>query len=128
MLPLAERLRANAQFQQVFAEGRSFGDGAGLLALHVLRRPDDEATRQCGFTVSKKVGNAVTRNHVKRRLRESYRARLAALDRGYWAVVVARAKASEASFDDLDRSLDRALAKAGLLTASEPPKPASDAP
>jgi ribonuclease P protein component len=114
MLPLAERLRSGRQFQQVFAEGQSFADGGpGLVVLHVLKRTEG-AERQCGFTVGKKVGNAVVRNLVKRRLREAYRATLNTLPRGYWCVVVARSKAASADHAALSQALAKALVRAGL--------------
>ena len=119
MLPLAERLRSARQFQQVFAEGQSFADGGpGLVVLHVLAR-HESGERQCGFTVGKKVGNAVVRNRVKRRLREAYRAALPQLPRDFWAVVVARSRAATADHASLVRALTATLRRAGLATLPE---------
>ena len=113
MLPSAERLRAKSAFQQVFAGGQSYVDGGpGLVVVHVLRREGPE--RCCGFSVSKKVGNAVVRNRVKRRLRELYRARLPGIAAGHWLVVVARSKAAGATYGALGAALDLALRRAGL--------------
>jgi ribonuclease P protein component len=111
MLPLAERLRANAQFQQVFREGRSYAEGP--LVLNVRQVPD--AGRRCGFSVSKKVGKAVTRNQVKRRLRAAYRALLPELPRGYEAVVVARSSAATADYAALAGALRRAFQRAAMV-------------
>lgn len=111
MLPLAERLRANAQFQQVFREGRSFAEGP--LVLNV--RAADPAIRHAGFSVSKKVGKAVTRNRVKRRLRAAYRALLPELPRGFEAVVVARSSAATADYQTLESALRRAFQRAAMV-------------
>jgi ribonuclease P protein component len=113
MLPQPERLRSNQEFQRVYQGGESFVEG--LVVLYLLRLPD-EPVRQAGFSVSKKLGNAVVRNRTKRRLRDSYHQALPALPRGYAAVFVARKAAAGADFAALDRAMRKVLARAGLLT------------
>lgn len=112
MLPLEERLRANAQFQQVYKQGVSFADNA--VVLYCLRLPDPEV-RQAGFSVSKKVGGAVVRNVIKRRLREAYRSVLPVLPKGVALVFVARKSSADADFAKIEKSVRGALRKAGLL-------------
>lgn len=112
MLPLEERLRANAQFQAVYKQGTSFADGA--VVLYCLRL-EDPTVRQAGFSVSKKVGGAVVRNHVKRRLRDAYRQMLPQLPGGLALVFVARKSSAEADYEKLEKSVRGALTKAGLL-------------
>ena len=63
--------------------------------------------------MSKKIGNAVTRNKVRRRLREAFRAELPRLRRGLY-VVTARDAAAEADFARLSQSLRYLLRKQGL--------------
>lgn len=67
-----------------------------------------------GFSVSNKVGKAVVRNKVKRRLRASMGNRLFALS-GCQAIVVANPSAADKPFDVLDGELARLLARAGLI-------------
>jgi ribonuclease P protein component len=67
-----------------------------------------------GIVVSRKVGNAVTRNRVRRRLREALTARMRTQPlppgiQGVDLIVIARPSAAEAGYDDLRRSLERAL-------------------
>jgi ribonuclease P protein component len=112
MLPSPERLQANREFQRVYKEGESFVEG--LVVLYLLRLPE-ETGRQAGFSVSKKLGNAVVRNRVKRRLRDAYHACLPGLPRGYHAIFVARKAASQAEFEALDRAMRKVLVKARLL-------------
>ena len=112
MLPAPERLRTNDQFQRVYKRGESFVEG--LVVLYLLRLPD-EPVRHAGFSVSKKLGNAVVRNHVKRRLRESYHLLLPQLPRGYEAIFVARRGAAGADFAALDQAVRKVLTRAGLL-------------
>jgi len=64
-----------------------------------------------GFVVSRAVGNAVTRNVVKRRLRHLSRERLAGLPEGIETVVRALPASATASYAELGADLDRALAR-----------------
>ncbi len=122
MLKPQERLRANPLFKQVFKAGRSYAEA--LVALHVLKLPDSPLVRETGFSVSKKVGNAVVRNRTKRRMRAIVAALLPTLPHGFRAVVVARSAAADAPYDALAASLAKAYRRAGLLNASPPPPPA----
>jgi ribonuclease P protein component len=76
-----------------------------------------------GFSISKRVGNAVVRNRVKRRLREV--ARLVTTRRGVDIVVIARSPAAEATYGELRECLEGLMAKARLLSHDGP---ATDAP
>ena len=113
MLPAAERLKANALFAQVFQAGRSIPES--LIVLHLQVLPDSPHVRETGFSVSKRVGNAVVRNRTKRRLRAAMAELLAELPRGFRAVVVARGRAATADYPALVAALRRAYGRAGLL-------------
>lgn len=77
-----------------------------MLAL-VLRTERAELPSRIGLTVSGKVGGAVVRNRVRRRLRELYRAHREFLPPGLEVVVIARAGSAGASWAQLSRSFER---------------------
>jgi ribonuclease P protein component len=93
-------------------------------ARFVLQARDrsDEAPPRIGFTVSRKVGNAVERNRVRRRLRELVRLNSGdALRPGHDYVLVGRRAALSAAFSDLAADYDRAIAR--LHTKRRKPSP-----
>ena len=101
------RIKKNGQFRYVYRKGKSSA-ARELVLLYV------KAQRlQVGFSVSKKVGNAVTRNKVKRRLRESFRREIPDLKHGLY-VFTARTSAADASYGDLRRSMRYLLRKQQL--------------
>jgi ribonuclease P protein component len=105
----AERLRRRSDFSAVYGRGRSWS--SDLLAVRVLRTQGPHS--RFGFAVGKRVGGAVVRNQVKRRLREAVRA-LGPLP-GWDVVVIARAPAAQADYWSLLAALRSLLGRAGLL-------------
>ncbi|MBQ7454879.1 MAG: ribonuclease P protein component [Clostridia bacterium] len=101
------RLRKNAQFRYVFRKGR--GMGCREMSLTYVRA----GRLQVGFSVSKKVGNAVTRNRVKRRMRECFRLQLHTLKNGLY-VFAARPEAATASYRQIERAMNGLLRRQGL--------------
>ncbi len=106
------RLTRRADFLRVAAKGRK-APMPGLV-LQALKRGDDAPAR-LGFTVTKKVGNAVIRNRTRRRLKEA--ARLLLRDQplaGADVVLIGRDATRSRDFAALREDLRRALAKAGV--------------
>ncbi len=108
MMQKQYRIRKNGQFQYVFRKGK------GVSTPHILLTYVRAGRLQVGFSVSKKVGNAVTRNRVKRRLRECFRLRLPALQKGFY-IFSARPSAAEQSYHQLGHDMDKLLSRMKLL-------------
>jgi ribonuclease P protein component len=105
-----QRLRTPAEFRNV-RELAARGWPHRLLVLYVV--PNDLDRTRVGITVSSRVGKAVVRNRVRRRLREALQARLDRLAPGSDIVLVARPASAEAAWTDLTSALDGVLARAG---------------
>jgi ribonuclease P protein component len=102
------RITSTRTFAQAVRKGRRAG--TRTLVVHLSSAPEAGAP-VVGFVVSKTVGNAVTRNLVKRRLRHLTRERIDSLPRSGVLVVRALPAAASASHADLAADLDQALAR-----------------
>lgn len=108
-----QRLTRRAEFLRVAGKGRK-APSPGLV-LQVLRRDDAEPAR-LGFTVTKKVGNAVVRNRTKRRLREAAREALLRTPAcGVDMVLIGRDSTRARPFTQLVEDLCRTMAKLGAV-------------
>lgn len=106
----AHRLRTSADFQRV---RDSAPRGWPHPYFVVFVAPNDLDVTRVGITVSGRVGNAVVRNKVRRRIREGLRARFSRLAAGHDILVVARAQSAGAGWSELNRALDTLLARSG---------------
>lgn len=101
------RLRRRSEFLRVQDRGHKIT--ADCLLCLVLPNGRAEGLTRLGLTVSTKVGNAVVRNRIRRRLRELFRLKRANLPRGLDLVFIARPSAAEADWPRLNRAWDRAV-------------------
>lgn len=115
MTPVVRSLKGDRAFQRL-RKGRS----GGSRLLSVRWRPSRDEGVRVGIVASRKVGNAVVRNRVRRRLREALRdlVRTRPVDlspRGRDLIVIARPEAADADYADLKRALTRALERSSFL-------------
>ncbi len=107
-LTRSKRLREQSEFRTVIARGRRVSDP--LFAVAAVRTEGDSS--RFGFSISKRVGGAVVRNRLKRRLQEFLRKQEFSVA---WDIVVtARPLAAEASFQDMSSSMTGLIARLGL--------------
>ncbi len=107
-----ERLKNPQEFSAVYTQGRPhFGK---YVVVSIL--PTDRSVTRVGFAVGKKVGNAVTRNKVKRRLRAIMQGLEKKLCPGMDVIIGAKRNSVTASFRDLEDDLCRVLKHSGVLT------------
>lgn len=111
MLPSEERLRSRQDFRSCYSYGKSFP--SRRLVLCVLPKAQH---RRFGFSVSKKVGSAVERNLIKRRLRAICRSLREQVAPEYDMVFIARKPALTASYEQLFAECDVLLRRAGVLS------------
>ena len=103
-------LKLNHIFRRLYS---SKGTANSYFVLYARR--NRTGMNRVGITVSKKLGGAVVRNRVRRRLREVYRLNEALFQPGWDIVVVARSRCIDASFDKLTRAYLSLAEKAGIL-------------
>ena len=103
-------LKLNHIFRRLYSAS---GHANSYLVLYARR--NHSATNRVGVTVSKKLGCAVVRNRVRRRLREVYRINEEAFAPGWDIVVVARSRCITAQFDKLTEAYMSLARKAGIL-------------
>lgn len=109
--PKKNRVKSKAGFQLVYTTGRSVVDS--LAILYVL--PLDAEGPKIGFAVGKKIGNAVVRNRVKRKMREVFRHRKDNLLTNVQLIWVARHRLAAADLKTYDRVFMRLAKRASLL-------------
>ena len=104
-------IKNNYEFRRLYAKGRS---AVSPTLVGYMRRTKRQ-TNRVGLTVTVKLGKAVVRNRVRRRLREIYRLNETKLLRGIDMIVVARGRSTTAAYKELERDYLCCCQKLGLL-------------
>jgi ribonuclease P protein component len=100
------RIKKNQDFQTVFQKGRSFANRQ--FVVYCLEK-EGQADFRIGLSVSKKLGNAVTRNQIKRYVRQAVFELKDQLVHGNDYVIIARKPAAEMDFFEIKSSLTHVL-------------------
>ncbi|MCH7970332.1 MAG: ribonuclease P protein component [Chloroflexi bacterium] len=112
-IPTKQRIRRPAEFRRVFTRGKQ--TSGTYVNIAVLQ--NELAFSRAGFSVSKQVGNAVTRNLIKRRMRHAL-ADMNIAD-GWDVVVTAKPQVSGVSYAILDESMRKSLRRLGIRVRPE---------
>jgi ribonuclease P protein component len=106
------RLKKNQDFQVVFKEGKSFANRQ--FVVYVMKQNGKPYSR-LGLSVSKKMGNAVMRNHIKRYIKEIFREFADRLEVGNDYIIISRKPVSTMTHQEMRKSLEHVLKKAHVL-------------
>ena len=104
-------LKKNSDFRRLYAKGKSVV--TPYMVLYCRR--NSLGVNRLGYTVSTKLGHAVVRNRVRRRLREICRLNSPAMKKGFDIVVVARSRCVGARYAKMNAAFLEACGALGLL-------------
>jgi ribonuclease P protein component len=100
------RVKKNKDFQEAFKKGRSFANRQ--FVVYAVKKEEQDHFR-IGLSVSKKLGNAVTRNQIKRYVRQSILELKDQLQTGNDYIIIARKPVNEMDFFEVKKSLIHVL-------------------
>lgn len=124
-LPSELRLTRTRDFAAIREQGKSWTSRCLILA---IRPRPDSAHAHAGFTTTKRIGNAVTRNLVRRRLRMIVRHSFPRIAVTHDIVTIAKYPAVKAGFAELESEWQKLAARAGLFHGTAPASDSKSAP
>ena len=105
-------LKKDCDFRKVYKHGKSFANR--YLVMYILENKSDSS--RIGISVSKKVGNAITRNKIRRRIKEAYRLNIDEnVKCGYDIIFIARVSCNEAEYKDIEKAITHLVKKSNLI-------------
>lgn len=104
-----DSLKENYEFRRVYKRGKTSADS--FVAVYKLK--NYKKTSRLGVTVSNKIGKAVIRNKIRRRIKNSFHG--FAIKEGFDLVIVARTRANSASYAQIEKSIKFNLKKIGAI-------------
>ena len=108
-------LKQNHEFRRLYHKGKSAVSPYFAIYCRRTGRPES----RLGITTGVKLGHAVKRNFVRRRIRELYRTNESRFSPGYDIVVVARTRAIFGRYAELERSFLQLMKKLGITLQEE---------
>ena len=114
-MEFTDTLKKNYEFRRLYKKGKSAV--TPYLVLYVRQTGRD--TNRIGVTVSNKIGKAVVRNKIRRRLREVYRLHTPELKQGYDIILVARVRTAHAPWPEIQKQFLKLCRKLDLLEEAQ---------
>lgn len=109
------KIRKNYEFRRVYSDGKYYVEK--YLVMYLIKNNSD--VNRVGFSVSKKVGNSVVRNRLRRYMKEVYRKISSRLRLGYDIVFTGRIGSSEAGFKEIEKNMLLVMKRARLIKREE---------
>lgn len=109
------RIKDNSEFQQIFKKGKSFANRQ--LVIYFVNEPEEshQTHFRVGLSVGVKIGNAVTRNRIKRYLRQSFRELEDKILPSLNIIIIARQPTKDMTCREIKKSLTHLLSRQRLF-------------
>lgn len=107
-----QRIKKDKEFQRVFKEGKSYANRQ--FVVYCLPKEGQKEFR-IGLSVGKKIGNAVTRNQVKRYIRQVFLELKEEIRQDMDYIIIARLPAANLNYHETRKSLEHVLKIAKVL-------------
>lgn len=105
-------LKKDSDFRKVYKHGKSFANR--YLVMYILE--NKSGSSRIGISVSKKVGNAITRNKLRRRIKECYRLDIDEnVKEGFDIVFIARVSSKDSEYKDIEKSIKHLAKKSNII-------------
>lgn len=105
-------IKKDYEFRKIYKHGKSFANK--YLVVYILKNKTDQT--RIGISISKKVGNAVTRNRIRRLIKETYRLNIDEnIKKGYDLVFISRVAAKDATYKDIEKAMTHLMRKNKLF-------------
>lgn len=108
----AYRIKKNEEFQKIFKHGQSFANRQFVI---YFMEKSEQTHFRIGLSVSKKIGNAVMRNQIKRYLRQAFHEFESEIRPNYDLVIIARKPTNQMNFHEIKQSLTHVLKRSRLF-------------
>ena len=108
----AFRVKENKEFQDIFKNGKSFANRQLVI---YYRKKQDQTHFRVGLSVGRKIGNAVTRNRIKRYLRQAFRELEDQIQSQCDIIIIARKPTKDMAFSEVKSSLIHLLSRERLF-------------